>query len=128
MNFKASQKIVMQPIMFLIRIVFAFVFSLIAQKFYKKTEIDTQSILKGAIERIFLVIFLFNNLPQVLTFFSALKLATLLKHDEAKSDVQKFNNYYLTGNMVSASVALWYYHFRSHAGDIDQIIEKRFAV
>ena len=113
-------------IMLLSEIVLAFVFSLIAQKFYKKTEIDTQSIFKGFIERLFLTIFLFNNLPHVLTFFSALKLATRLKHDEAAGEVQRFNDYYLLGNMVSAAVALGYFYLWDHANEITAIIHKIF--
>jgi len=80
----------------------AFLFSLIAQSFYKKSEIDIKSIFKGFIERLFLTIFLFNGLPHALTFFSALKLAARLKHDESNAgETEKFNSYYLIGNLVS---------------------------
>lgn len=63
-------------------LVLAFLFSLIAQQYYKKSEIDMKSISKGFIERLFLTIFMFNGIPHALTFFSALKLATRLKHDD----------------------------------------------
>lgn len=108
-------------IILVIEIIVAFVFSLIAQIFYKKSEIDLKSIFKGLVERLFLTIFLFNELPHALTFFSALKLATRLKHDESNSgETEKFNSYYLIGNLVSVTVALLYVYIWNNAGSIDQ--------
>lgn len=88
--------------------ILAFLFSVIAQVFYKKAGIDFRSIVKGAIERLFLSIALASDLTSALTFFSALKLATRLKHEEAKEDHNKFNDYYLIGNLASVTVAILY--------------------
>lgn len=89
----------------------ALIFSIIAQVYYKKaTGFDFKSIFKGIIERIFLSISLINDLPHALTFFSALKLATRLKHTEAKDEHNDFNDYYLLGNLSSVLVAISYAH------------------
>lgn len=85
-----------------------FLFSIIAQVFYKKIGIDFKSIAKGILERIFLAIALINDLAGALTFFSALKLATRLKHEETKDEHNKFNDYYLIGNLLSVLVAILY--------------------
>lgn len=115
-------------IMLICEIILAFLFSLVAQLFYKKSQIDIKSILKGLSERLFLTIFMFNNLPHAITFFSALKLATRLKHDESnKGDTEKFNNYYLIGNLISVTVALFYVWIWNHAGDIDQGLLRFFG-
>lgn len=99
--------------------ILAFLFSLIAQQYYKKSEIDMKSISKGFIERLFLTIFMFNGIPHALTFFSALKLATRLKHDDKTGEIEKFNSYYLIGNMVSVTVSLLYVYIWNHATDIE---------
>ncbi len=115
-------------IMFILEMILAFLFSLIAQSFYKKSEIDIKSIFKGFIERLFLTIFMFNDIPHALTFFSALKLATRLKHNEDnKSDTEKFNNYYLIGNLVSVTIALFYVWIWQHADSIDAGIGRFFG-
>jgi len=100
-------------------LILAFLFSLIAQQYYKKSEIDMKSISKGFIERLFLTIFMFNGIPHALTFFSALKLATRLKHDDKTGETEKFNSYYLIGNMVSVTVSLFYVYLWNHAVDIE---------
>jgi hypothetical protein len=57
----------------------------------------------------FLVISMLNGYPQALTFFSAVKLATRLKHKEAQQENEdRFNDYYLIGNMVSVMIAMGY--------------------
>ena len=86
----------------------AFLFAIIAQVFYKKAGIDFKSIAKGVIERLFLAIALINDLTGALTFFSALKLATRLKHEEPGGEHNKFNDYYLIGNLASVTVAIFY--------------------
>jgi len=107
-------------IIIIVEIVVAFVFSIIAQVFYKKSEIDIKSIFKGLAERLFLTLFLYNELPHALTFFSALKLATRLKHQDGNpNEGEKFNNYYLIGNLVSVSVALLYVFIWKHAPEIE---------
>lgn len=115
-------------IMLVCEIILAFLFSLIAQLFYEKSEIDLKSILKGLIERLFLTIFMFNDLPHAITFFSALKLATRLKHDESnKGETEKFNNYYLIGNLVSVTVALLYVWIWNHETQIDEGLLRFFG-
>lgn len=115
-------------IMLVCEIVLAFLFSLVAQFLYKKSQIDLKSILKGLGERLFLTIFMFNNLPHAITFFSALKLATRLKHEEStKGDTEKFNSYYLIGNLISVTVALFYVWIWNHTGDIDQGLLRFFG-
>ena len=115
-------------VMLICEIVLAFLFSLVAQLFYKKSQIDIKSILKGLTERLFLTIFLFNGIPHAITFFSALKLATRLKHDEStKGDTEKFNSYYLIGNLISVTVALFYVWIWNHGGDIDQGLLRFFG-
>ena len=89
-------------------IVLAFMFSVISQVFYKKMGFDFRSIFKGIIERIFLMFCLFHNYPHALTFFSALKLGTRLKHEENKESENKYNDFYLLGNLISVMVAISY--------------------
>ena len=89
-------------------IVLAFMFSVISQLFYKKMGFDFKSIFKGFIERLFLMFCLFHNYPHALTFFSALKLGTRLKHEEHKESENKYNDFYLVGNLISVMVAIGY--------------------
>lgn len=76
----------------------------------KNTRIDIRSLLKGFVERIFLVVSLLNNYPHALTLFGTLKLATRLKrdNDEEKIKESAFNDFYLFGNFVSIIVAIIY--------------------
>lgn len=90
-------------------IVLAFIFSVIAQIFYKKVGLDFKSILKGTIERIFLLVALNSEYPHALTFFSALKLGTRLKHSETDGKTENgFNDFYLIGNLISVTIAITY--------------------
>ena len=89
-------------------IILAFMFSAISQIFYKKMGFDFRSIFKGLIERLFLMFCLFNDYPHALTFFSALKLGTRLKHEEKPEIENKYNDFYLVGNLVSVIVAIGY--------------------
>lgn len=89
-------------------IILAFMFSVISQVFYKKMGFDFRSIFKGIIERLFLMFCLFNDYPHALTFFSALKLGTRLKHEENQESENKYNDFYLIGNLISAMVAVGY--------------------
>jgi len=104
-----------------------FIFSIVAKFYYKKTEIDLESLFKGCLERLFLALFLYNDLPHALTVFSALKIATRLKHEERHEDTQRFNNYYLIGNLISVSMALFYLFIWNHASDIDSALERLFS-
>ncbi len=101
-----------------------FIFSVVAKYYYKKTEIDLESLFKGCLERLFLALFLYNDLPHALTVFSALKIATRLKHEERLEDTQRFNNYYLIGNLISVSMSLFYLFLWNHSGDIDAGLER----
>jgi hypothetical protein len=74
----------------------------------KKESLDFQSLVKGWIERLFLVIALYFNYPHALTVFSALKLGTRLKRDDRAHDETRFNNFYLIGNFVSVMAAMLY--------------------
>ncbi len=89
-------------------IILAFMFSVISQVFYKKMGFDFRSIFKGIIERMFLMFCLFNDYPHALTFFSALKLGTRLKHEEKPEIENKYNDFYLIGNLISVMVAIGY--------------------
>ncbi len=59
-------------------------------------------------ERVFLMIALLNNYPHALTFFSALKLATRLRHKDPDNKENAFNDFYLIGNLVSVTVVIGY--------------------
>lgn len=96
-------------ILFVSEIVLAFSFAAISQVFYQKLGLDFKSILKGFIERVFLLIALLNDYPHALTLFSALKLATRLKHKDIDAETEnRFNDFYLIGNMVSVATAIAY--------------------
>lgn len=91
-------------------IIFGFIFSIIAQLFYKKIGIDFSSLFKGLMERTFLFVALVNDYPHALTLFGALKVATRLKRksDINSSDDEAFNNFYLLGNFISVMMAIGY--------------------
>lgn len=85
----------------------AALYAMVAQIFLGKAGFDFRSILKGIIERFFLAVCLHLNYPHALTLFSALKLATRLKHDEPTgAQENKFNDYYLVGNLISVLLAI----------------------
>ena len=56
----------------------------------------------------FLMFCLINDYPHALTFFSALKLGTRLKHEEKPEVENKYNDFYLIGNLISVMVAIGY--------------------
>lgn len=101
-------------IIFISEIILAFAFSVIAQLFYKKIGLDFKSILKGMFERIFLVIAFYFGYPHALTFFSAVKLGTRLKHTETPEFENKFNDFYLFGNFLSVIMAMLYTQLLNH--------------
>lgn len=106
-------------------IVIAFLFSLMAQFLYKKIGLDIKSIFKGVIERLFLTISIINNIPHTITFFSALKLATRLKHNEDdNSKENSFNDYYLVGNLLSVLIAIGYSNIYLNLNSITNYIKK----
>lgn len=104
-------------------IVLGFLFSVVAQVFYQKTSIDFKSLFKGFTERMFLMIFLFHDIAPALTFFSALKLATRLKHNDTAGQSDRFNDYYLIGNLISVTVSLVYVHLLNHVIQIEAFLK-----
>ncbi|MBK6264322.1 hypothetical protein JKA74_04680 [Marivirga sp. S37H4] len=70
---------------------------------YNSGNISLNSILKGIMERFFVTFALCLGYPQALTLFAALKIATRIKDDSSIS-----NDYYLIGNLISISFALFY--------------------
>lgn len=103
-------------------IILAFIFSVTAQIFYKKIGLDFRSIIKGFIERVFLMIFLYNDYAAALTLYSALKLGTRLKHEESEARENKFNDYYLIGNLVSVTVALMYVYMYKNIHLLERLV------
>lgn len=90
-------------------VLFTYIFSFIANFFYQKNGFNTNSIIKGLIERFFLFFALINNYPHALTLFGALKIATRLKHDtENKQEEDSYNSFYLIGNFLSVMLAIVY--------------------
>ncbi|MFC0184100.1 hypothetical protein SAMN04515674_102356 [Pseudarcicella hirudinis] len=102
----------------------AFLFAITAQLFYKRIGFDFRSIIKGVIERLFLLIALVNGYAHALTFFSALKLATRLKHEEKAENVDKYNDYYLIGNLVSVIFAIIYVYIWQNSDNMVYLISK----
>lgn len=72
--------------------------------------IDYRSLLKGIVERLFLLISLLNNYPHALTLFGTLKLATRLKRDDSDDKTKEalYNDFYLFGNFISIIIAILY--------------------
>ena len=62
-----------------------------------------RGLMKGWIERGFLVYALISGYPHALTLFAALKIATRIRDDQRIS-----NDFYLIGNLVSVSLAIVY--------------------
>jgi hypothetical protein len=106
-------------LLFIITEVFvAVIFAVIAQLFYHTLGFNFKAIFKGIAERVFLFVMLINGYIEALTFFSALKLATRLKHEEPRADLDGFNDYYLLGNLLSVIVAIGYVHAYQHFASI----------
>lgn len=71
--------------------------------------IDHKSLIKGIVERAFLMISLINGFPHALTLFGALKLGTRLKRENSeKINEATFNDFYLIGNFISVMAAMFY--------------------
>lgn len=69
----------------------------------EKNKINFRSVFKGILERIFITFTLLIGLPQALTVFAALKIATRIKDENKVS-----NDFYLVGNLLSIILALVY--------------------
>ena len=78
------------------------IFFLVTKLF--KRPLTISSVIRGALERLFLFIILLIELPQGLAFFGALKIATRLKDDDKIS-----NDYFLVGNLLSVLIVIGYY-------------------
>jgi hypothetical protein len=76
-------------------------------KMYKNDSLKgiSISILKGWIERAFLTIGLYLDIPLVLILFSALKLGTRLRQDDEN---RISNDQFLIGNLLSAGASIGY--------------------
>lgn len=84
---------------------------LITPKSIRSSEfIDHKSLLKGIVERLFLMVPLINGFPHALTLFGALKLATRLKRDDDDEKIKQstYNDFYLIGNFISVMAAIFY--------------------
>src|ERR1700710_785226 len=110
--------VILTMLFFITEVFIAFIFAVIAQVFYHQIGLNFKAIFKGIVERLFLFITLANGYTQALTFFSALKLATRLKHEEPKADLDGFNDYYLLGNLLSVIVAIGYVYAYQHFAEI----------
>jgi hypothetical protein len=69
-----------------------------------KDKISRTSILKGILERIFIVVSLHFKMTQSLTLLGALKIATRIKDEDKIS-----NDFFLIGNLVSVLFGIAYY-------------------
>jgi len=83
------------------------IFYLITKMF--KRDLTLSSVLRGALERLFLYIILLVQLPQGLAFFGALKIATRLKDDDKIS-----NDYFLVGNLASVLMVIGYFYLSEY--------------
>lgn len=78
-------------------------FTAIARLSKSSKSVNAGSIAKGLFERAFIVFALLSDYPQALTLFAALKIGTRIKDDNHIS-----NDYYLVGNLISVSLAIFY--------------------
>lgn len=72
------------------------------KKVKEQAPLNRKDILKGILERIFLIIGLLNGYPHVITAFAALKIGTRINDKEHKIS----NDYFLIGNLISLLAAL----------------------
>ena len=94
-------------------IVIHFILFLLSKFFGKATKdrISIRSILKGILERTFIVVTLYHNMAQALTLLGALKIATRIKDSEDKVS----NDFFLVGNLISVLFGIAYYViFKEH--------------
>jgi hypothetical protein len=93
-----------------LELLLGFFYYRITPKSIRASELDHKSLLKGIVERFFLMVSLINNFPHALTLFGTLKLATRLKResDNEKINESTFNDFYLIGNFISVIMAIFY--------------------
>lgn len=70
-----------------------------------KDKINRISILKGILERVFIVVSLHFNMAQALTLLGALKIATRIRDNEDKVS----NDFFLLGNLISVLFGILYF-------------------
>ncbi|MTI22720.1 hypothetical protein E1176_16935 [Fulvivirga sp. RKSG066] len=90
--------------MALIELLAILVFKLLSKlngKGKKGNKVDFRSVIKGMAERGFIAFALLSSLPQALTVFAALKIATRIKEENKIS-----NDFYLIGNLLSIVMAI----------------------
>ncbi len=71
----------------------------------KKDKVDRTSILKGVLERLFVVVSFFYGFTSALTLLGALKIATRIKDTEDKVS----NDFFVIGNLISILFGIAYY-------------------
>ena len=100
----AMCKLLLIPIVFLLFEILLTLLFYIMVPGTKKNDINGRSIIKGIVERIFLIIALVNGYSQALALFGVLKGATRLSN---KDEIDpRYNDYYLVGNLTSAMSAM----------------------
>lgn len=90
-------------------IIIHILFSLISRVIGKQNrdKISLSSVLKGIVERTYVVTVLFIEVASALTLLGALKIATRIKDDESKVS----NDFFLIGNLISVLFGVVYYVF-----------------
>lgn len=94
-------------IVFLGELLAHLVFYLVSKVIKKanRDQITRSTVLKGLVERTFVVVVLFYNIASALTLLGALKIATRIKDGEDKVS----NDFFLLGNLVSVLFGVFYY-------------------
>ena len=87
----------------LIHLLFFIISKLIGKT--NKDKVSSASILKGILERLFIVISLEFNITQALTLLGALKIATRIKDNEDRVS----NDFFLIGNLISVLFGIGYF-------------------
>lgn len=72
----------------------------------QSSESRSRSIIKGILERLFLITGLTSGYPHVIIAFAALKIGTRFQKNNQIS-----NDYFLIGNFISLLIAMGYSHF-----------------
>ncbi len=88
---------------FIVHLVFHLVSRFIGKA--NRDKISRTSILKGLIERAFVVLVLYFNLTSALTLLGALKIATRIRDAEDKVS----NDFFVLGNLISVIFGILYF-------------------
>lgn len=80
-----------------------------------KDKIDRTSVLKGILERMFVVVSFFYAFTSALTLLGALKIATRIKDTEDKVS----NDFFVIGNLISILFGIAYYLVLKQLIDIE---------